>query len=183
MLYTPTVDTYDAGAMNTRPEERLPYLELARQGARMSRSLPAEALSRLADIAPGHGALQIDLAFTLDAEGRAWVNGSAALTVHATCQRCLEGFQHGMQVTLTLCIVTDPSLASELAGEADVLVADGDSVSIADVVEDEVILSLPERLCREDPCEYAPKLWFPAPDAPEPEREENPFDVLSVLKQ
>lgn len=182
MLYSPTADTYDAGAMNTRPEERLPYLDLARQGARVSRSLPAEQLPRLADVAPGHGALQVELTFTLDAEGRAWVSGSAALTVQATCQRCLEEFQHGMQVALELCIVTDPGLASELAGEADVLAADGDSVSIAEVVEDEVILSLPERLCREDPCEYAPKLWFPAPDAPEPEREENPFDVLSVLK-
>jgi uncharacterized protein len=169
--------------MNTGPDERLPFLELARQGARVERSLPAAQLPRLAQIAPGVGELQLELAFSLDGDGRPWVSGSAVLSVEATCQRCLEDFEHDMRVPVKLCIVVEQTLASELADSVDVLVAQGETVSLADVVEDEIILRLPERLCTEEPCWHAPPMWYPAPDAAEPQRDENPFAVLSELKK
>lgn len=169
--------------MNTRPDERLPYRELARQGARVVRSVPADCLGRLSAIAPGRSELRVDMTFSLDQDNRPWVTGSAEVVAYATCQRCLEQFDSALRAGFELCIVKDPQLASALAGEADVLVADTDSVTIADVVEDELILALPDRLCVEDPCPHAPELSYPAPDAPEPEPEDNPFSVLSELKR
>lgn len=171
--------------MNTRPDERLPYLELARQGARVVRSVQAGDLSRLAEVAPGHGAMRVELDFRLGEHGHPWVSGSVEAVVDATCQVCLEQFGRPLRAVFELCIVKDPALASEIASGADVLVADTDSVTIADVVEDELILTVPERLCTKEPCPYAPALRYPAPDAPEPEAEkkENPFHVLSVLKR
>jgi uncharacterized protein len=168
--------------MNTRPDERLPYLELARQGARVVRSVQADELTRLAEIAPGRGALNVEMSFDLDAQGRPWVAGSARVVLEATCQRCLEQFDHAMQADFALCIVQDPDVASALAEDVDVLVADLETVTIAAVVEDELILGLPERLCRETPCPYAPVLEYPAGEVTEPSHD-NPFQVLSVLKQ
>jgi uncharacterized protein len=168
--------------MNTRPDERLPDLELARQGARVVRSVQAGELTRLADIAPGRGVLNVEMSFDLDAQGHPWVTGSAHVVLEATCQRCLEQFDHPMQADFALCIVQDPDLASALADEVDVLVADTDTVTIATVVEDELILSLPERLCSETPCPYLPALEYPAGESTEPSHD-NPFQVLSVLKQ
>jgi uncharacterized protein len=167
--------------MESRPDERLPYLELARQGARLERVVQARGLERLAAIAPGQGDLRVELDFHLDAHGRPWVSGSADVTVTVTCQRCLERFDTAMRGDFSLCIVRDPDLASVLGGEMDVLVAKDDVVSVADVVEDELILSLPERLCTETPCPYAPALEYPA-DGEVEATDENPFHVLSVLK-
>lgn len=172
-----------APAMNTRPDERLPFRDLARQGARVARSLPADSLGRLSEVAPGRGTLEVDMTFSLDAEARPWVRGSATLRVAATCQRCLGVFDRDLQVSFELCIVTDPALASAMAEEADVLVTDADWVTVADVVEDELLLALPERLCTEEPCPNAPALDYPDADAPEPDREDNPFQVLSQLKR
>jgi uncharacterized metal-binding protein YceD (DUF177 family) len=179
-----------APAMDTRPDERLPYLELARQRARVARSVQPDSLQRLAAIAPGRSDLDVEMKFDLDAQGRPWVSGSANVVLAATCQRCMEQFDHDMAVRFELCIVRDPTLASTLASEIDVLVADSDSVAVADVVEDELILELPDRLCTETPCPYAPALAYPAEpggNGGEPESagkdESNPFRVLSVLKQ
>jgi uncharacterized protein len=168
--------------MNTRPDERLPYLALARQGARVVRTVQAGELKRLAEIAPGRGALQVEISFELDPEGRPWVAGAAQLMLAATCQRCLEVFDHELRTEFALCIVRDADLAQALANDVDVLVANGDAVTIADVVEDEIILSLPERLCTQTPCPHAPALDYPADAAGEP-AEDNPFRVLSVLKR
>ncbi len=170
-----------APAMNTCPDERLPYLELARQGARVERTVQAADLQRLADIAPGQGPLQAQLDFHLDANGRPWVTGTASICILATCQGCLEERPWDLAVEFDLCIARDPDVATALAQDADVLVADADTVSVAEVVEDELILSLPERLCTEIPCPLAPARSHPA-EGGEP-AEVNPFQVLSVLKQ
>jgi uncharacterized protein len=168
--------------MNTRPDERLPFRELARQGARLARTLPTDALPRLAHLAPGLGNLQANLAFSLDAAGRPWVRGQVGGTVRATCQRCLEQFDHALQTRFELCILADDALATELAEGVDVLAVDADSVSVAEVVEDELILGLPEQLCVQEPCPYAPALSYPAAEAPV-EVDDNPFQVLGVLKK
>lgn len=170
--------------MNTRPDERLPFRELARQGARLARTLTADAMPRVARLAPGRGELQAQLAFSLDSAGRPWVQGEVSGVVRATCQRCLEQFDHALQTGFELCIVSDAALASELAERVDVLAAaDADSVSIAEVVEDELILALPEQLCTREPCPYAPALSYPAAQAAGEEADDKPFQVLEVLKK
>jgi len=172
-----------APAMNTHPDEALPYLELARQGARVVREFPAEKLERLAAVAPGRGTLHLDMRFSMDGDGRPWVTGTAEVLVAATCQRCLGRFDRPMTAAFELCIVRNPVSASELATEADVLMLETGELTLAQVVEDELLLEVPERLCEADPCPYAPPLEFPAPDAPEPEETDNPFHVLSQLKR
>ncbi|MEQ8861383.1 MAG: DUF177 domain-containing protein [Pseudomonadales bacterium] len=169
--------------MSTGPDERLPFRDLAGQGARIVRTLAPDALPRLAAIASGRRELRIDMTFTLDADRRPWVRGTADTAISATCQRCLERFDQNMLVDFELCIVADPDLASALADGVDVLVAEDDTVTVAQVIEDELLLALPERLCREDPCPYAPVLSYPADEAPQPAPEDNPFHVLASLKR
>lgn len=170
-----------APAMNTLPDERLPYPEMARQGARVVRVVQADTLTRLADIAPGRGKLHVEMAFHADDQGRPWVTGSAEVVLGATCQRCLEQFDRDVRVDFELCIVRDPELASRLAGEVDVLMAETDTISVAEIVEDELLMGLPEQLCEETPCPYAPALEYPADGAAD-EMQESPFQVLSELK-
>jgi uncharacterized protein len=172
-----------APAMTTRSDERLQYLELARQGARVERSVQADGFSRLAEIAPVGDVVQVDVSFAIRDDGRVWACGSAQATLNAECQRCLERLDYALKVTFDLCIVRDPQLASELASDVDVLVVEGDSLDIAQIVEDEVILGLPERLCVEEPCPLAPSFNYPAESGEQAASDDNPFRVLSVLKR
>jgi len=152
-----------APAMTTPTEERLAYANLARQGARVERHLPCAALPRLAELAPGRGEVAVELEFRLDGSGRSWVRGHAGQLVEAGCQRCLERFERPLQADFDLCIVHDDDVR-EIAEGTDVLVAEGETLSIAEIVEDELLLGLPERLCQEEPCRFAPALSYPAAD-------------------
>ena len=86
-LYSRGVGTYDGAAMDTHPDERLPYLELARQEARVVRELPASELRRLTELAPGVGTLSVDMVFSKDDTGRPWVQGTLTSILRPTCQR------------------------------------------------------------------------------------------------
>lgn len=172
-----------APAMSTPSDERLAYASLARQGARLERQLALDALPRVAELAPGLGSVAVTLEFRVDGAGRPWVSGHAEQLVEATCQRCLERFERRLSVDFDLCIVREEPDAREVAEAADVLVVEGETVSIAEIVEDELLLGLPERLCERDPCPYAPTLVFPAPGVEQTETAESPFSVLSKLKR
>jgi uncharacterized protein len=171
--------------MSTRADERLRYRELAKQGARVVRSVQPEGFTRLAELAPARDAMTVEMAFSLR-DGRAWAAGSVDGVLGIECQRCLERFDRPLRATFELCIVADPDLASELARElpqGDVLMAESDSVTIAQVVEDELILCLPERACVEEPCPAAPPLCYPAEGTEATDADDNPFRVLSELKR
>jgi uncharacterized protein len=173
-------------AMTTPPDERLAYANLARQGAHVQRRLPAAALPRLGAIAVGKGVIDVDLKFRLDGSGRPRVEGRVSQLVETACQRCLERFDHRLSVEFDVCIMREGAAATEAAERTDVLVAEGESVSIADIVEDELLLGLPDRLCRTEPCPHAPALSYPAAGeepADEPAESASPFSVLSKLKR
>lgn len=176
--------------MDTRPDERLAYPDLARQGAEVKRLLEPDQLPRLCRLAPPQGPVDVEMRFSLAADGRPRVQGHAQAMVAAECQRCLETLTRPLRVAFDVCIVTDPELASELAAGADVLLAEGGSISVTEVVEDELILSLPERLCESEPCPLSPTLAYPADGEAaadgaddKPAHKDNPFDVLAELKR
>ena len=177
-----------ARAMNTRPDERLSFLDLARQGARVERRLVPEELPRLSSIARVLRPVDVVLEFARDEAGRVRVTGSVEARVQAVCQRCVEDVERSISARIDLAIVSEHE-ARQLGGALDVHTADGMSVSCAELVEDELIMALPERLCREEPCEYAPHLFYPALEAREEQENaaggdsrENPFSVLAALK-
>ncbi len=171
--------------MNTGPGRDLAFSDLARQGARVDRQLPVTALPRLAALLEDVSVEALaELRFHLDDDGFPWVDGRASLHGLLTCSRCAETLEHRLEASFTLCIVGDEAVASRLADDRDVLVAESPLLSVAEIVEDELLLALPERLCREDPCARRPALEYPAPgfvaegDAGEP----GPFAALAELK-
>lgn len=177
-----------AAAMNTRPDERLSFLELARQEARVERRLAPEALTRLSSIAHVLQPVDVELTFARDETGRVRVTGSVQALVRASCQRCLEDLERSISAQFELVLVSEHE-ARELAGGMDVHTVEGPSLSCEELVEDELILALPDRLCREEPCEHAPRLFYPAAvpgerqeTAGDGDTKENPFSVLAALK-
>ena len=173
-----------APAMKTRQDEPLRYVELARQGARVERSLAGSDLPRWGQLVEAGWSVQIVLEFSRDARGLSWVTGEYQARAGMLCTRCSEVLGHALSGQLTMCIVGDEGRASELASTCEVLVAHGDTVLLADIIEDELLLALPEQLCVTDECERMLPLAYPgAGEAPLEQPESNPFDVLAALKQ
>lgn len=174
-----------APAMKTRQDEPLPFRELARRRAEISRQLAQSSLPRWSTVAQNDAqqdwAVQVDLRFSMGDEGLAWVHGEYSARAGLRCQRCLEVLETGFSGTVALCLVEDGPRATELAAVCDVLVVSGDEVAIADIIEDELLLGVPQQLCEQEPCDRKPGLSYPAPDAPA-EEPEGPFAVLGKLK-
>lgn len=178
-----------AAAMNTRPQEVLPYRDLARRQARISRQISLEELPRIMPLAAGPAApVDVVLRFGHDPEGFVRVAGEIAGRLPLVCSGCAETVEHEFRMTIDLVIVATEETASERGADEDVLVADGSEINLAELVEDEILLGLPDRLCVTEPCTNAPALHYPAAgDASRSagggatEGTDNPFSVLADL--
>ena len=189
-----------APPMNTRSQETLLYRDLARRSASLTRSLDLEALPRLQQCAVGSEAsatspVDVALTFSENANGAAVVEGRALIRLDLECHRCAEARPFELAASFHCVIVGSEAQAEALDRsrmELDVLVASGTEVTVAEIVEDELLLALPDRLCSTEPCEYLPALSYPAmaPDAAAAaetareaaQRRDNPFRVLADLK-
>ena len=175
-----------APAMNTRPDERLAYRELAIRGARVTRRLNLSELTRLAAFVAGEAApVEVDLQFVLDAEDAVRVRGVASVVLKLRCHRCAEVTGYSLGSEFDLSIVADEAAASRVSDSRDVLVVDGPEVSVAQVIEDELLLALPEQLCSTSRCDRLPPMAYPAVEAgedPPGEVLHGPFAVLEQLK-
>lgn len=188
-----------APPMNTRSQESLLYRDLARRGAALERVLSLDVLPRLKHLSAGGGAaptspVDVTLRFSENANGAAVVEGSALVRLDLECHRCAEALPYELAVDFRCAIVGSEAQAEafDAAGAAsDVLVASSTSVTVAEIVEDELLLALPERLCASEPCERLPMLSYPvnAEASADPahgddgrERTDNPFKVLAGLK-
>lgn len=168
-----------APAMNTRTDELFRYRELAHQKARILRSIVLRDLPRLAAAtgsAPENSdsQLQVEVTFRNDPEGDVWAVGTAAGRLSLVCQGCAERMDHPLAIEFAVCIVESDQRADELQ-DRDVMVVEGEGLSLVDLIEDELLLQLPERLCTEQPCERSLQLAYPA-------AADRPFQELESLK-
>ena len=148
----------------------------------------------------------VALRFSTDSQGCARVEGELTGSVRLNCHRCAEALKYQLTAGFSCVIAESEAIAARLVekGRAggdsvpaeDVLVANGDVVTVAQIVEDELLLNLPERLCTSEPCERAPELAYPADtavglddsygsasaDGESSGGEDNPFSVLANLK-
>ena len=186
-----------APAMNTRTDEHFRYRELARQKARVERSIGLERLPRLMDlVGSGNGpatAILVSLTFHLDGEGDVWAVGEVTGSLRLLCQGCAEILEYPLCLPIELCLVDSDRRAAELK-DREVMVVEGDELSLPDLIEDELLLGMPERLCVDVPCERAPVLHYPAAEsghvpAPGSSRDElgadrqRPFESLEDLRR
>lgn len=184
-----------ARAMNTGPEDQLAYRDLARRQARVARTLNARELTRLWSLVASDGTdavpVAVDLRLRLDSEGFAWVHGTIVANLNLLCTRCAESVGSRVVAELSVC-VADESRASELAESRDVHVVDGPILSLTELVEDALLLELPERLCVEEPCPRLPSLAYPATGSADAgaDRDDgakddarSPFAALAALKE
>ena len=148
-------------------------------------SVTLTGLSRFAQaLATDEGLVKAQLAFSRDQENRYIVVVTVSASVVVTCQRCLEPMPLELSATNHLAVVGDEEQAAQLPTQLEPLLVPGEECKLWEVVEDELILSLPfasyhdTEACKETLRDFNASAEPAAPEAERP----NPFEVLEQLK-
>ena len=164
----------------------LDVLSLARREARWSGRVPLSALPRLRALVvseSGAGDVQVELGFRIDGSGRLQVAGEAVASATVACSRCMEDVPVRVQASVDARVVSSEAEASELIAECDVIVAPSRDMEVAHLVEDDLLLGLPETGCGDsDSCPNLPPTEYPVASDDASRGRANPFDALAALK-
>ncbi|GBL03040.1 23S rRNA accumulation protein YceD [Glaciecola sp. KUL10] len=128
--------------------------------------------------------ISVDVKFEKDAQSLTYFHGNANAEVELLCQRCNKAYSDSIAVEFTFSPVQgeDEEAALPSAYEP-VEVNDHGEVDLLQLVEDELILSLPiVALHAEEDCNVGPDDMTFGKIEPEQERK-NPFEVLKELKR
>jgi uncharacterized protein len=167
--------------MNARP--LIDSLDFARNGQRISGEVPVAKLPRLLDFLENHqGILSYTVRGGIDRDGIPSLDIRVAGNCQLRCQRCLNGMDYAIRLETHLLLRDQATLdaldCSPDGGEEeqfDSILADT-HLDVLDLLEDEILLSLP----------IAPKHESGACQAADggnvPEEEKNPFAALAKFK-
>lgn len=129
--------------MNARPF--IDSLEFARNGQKIKGEVSVAELSRLHDmLANLHGQLSYELLGCVDKLGQFGLKLSVQGECQLTCQRCLKPYTYPVQVASYL-ILRDQAALDALGDEEDEFdsILAESHLKIAQLLEDEILLSLP----------------------------------------
>jgi uncharacterized protein len=172
--------------MLKRFPERFDPWRFADLGKEISGALPLDALSRLsACLLKPAGNVDFRLVFGRDQERRAILGGWLKTVLSLQCQRCLEEVNLPVDIRLSVVFVQGLDEAEMLSENLDPWVVEDDQVAFRDLLEDELLLALPQVAMHEPGSCRAPRSGVTGETPMESSRQEreNPFAVLSELKR
>lgn len=169
--------------VNTHLPRDIDPRKFANQGITLAGSIALDALPRLTElVATAEGEINVVLAFDIDEQGFKVVNGDIAGSLALTCQRCLDPVVVPLQAALHVAVVWDEDAAKALPRTLDPWIVGEGVTDIYQIVEEEILLSLPMVAYHDEPC--IETLQFQGDDvvAEDIEPADNPFKVLEQLK-
>ena len=126
------------------------------------------------------------LRFAKAENGQRTITGHLQVTTELVCQRCLESLPVNWEDDIALVLLEDECLAERLEPEWDPWVWNEQKLTLASLIEEQLLLSLPVVVYHDDP-KCADKLGYvPATQhagEQEETEKENPFAVLKALKK
>ena len=149
--------------MNSQVSGASTYRSLAQQQAVVSRQLDPISLPRFAQACGSLDTVSAELAFSLDDQGRAMVKGRVLAETTLGCHRCEELLPKQIDATFTALIAFSEEQAdawNSVAPGTDVVVVASPNVNVVELVEDELLLALPDRVCIDDDCPHMPSMWY-----------------------
>lgn len=163
----------------TRP--RLNVARLARSGGSWRGAVDTRAFNRLGDLLVGDS-VRVALHFTEDDEGRPQVTGTCELTASVCCGGCSETLAVDIDADIDFRVVFREDDADALMPTVDVVVCDEATVSVSDLIEDDLLLSVPCVGCVDrSTCPHATGL-AEFLERHEGESAANPFAALGAWK-
>ena len=139
------------------------YRSLAQQRARVATELGVASLQRFADICEAVKGIATDMSFDHDGQSRIKVSGRVHCDAQLVCHRCEQLVWCHVKSDFDSVIAFDEEQAaswSQLDSNLDILVVGGAKLDVAELVEDELLLALPERVCTDDDCVHMPEMRY-----------------------
>lgn len=158
--------------------------KFAQQGIEIAGDVPVAELARLVEtLADSRSNVAVTLDFGVNEEGHKVLHGTADAQVQVICQRCLEPMPLPLSSELALGIVWTEEQAVALPKSLDPLIAPEGAIDIYEVIEEELLLSLPMTPYHDHDC-IDPALMSSSDKTVEAEADttNNPFKVLEQLK-
>lgn len=171
--------------LTSRLPARVEPYRLAAQGETLEGLVALAELKRLAaEAGPQEGEARVRLRFEHDAQGRRIIEGRLKATLQLPCRRCLQLMEQRVGSEFLLGMATSDRLAAELPSTHEPLLVEDGQLDLLAVVEDELILSLPQVVYHaEADCAVSrDQLSSGASADVSDEPSESPFDVLKHLK-
>jgi uncharacterized protein len=154
--------------------------KFAQQGISLDGFVPVADLPRLAEsLQETTGEIQVDLAFGISVEKKKIVTGHASAELTLVCQRCLENVKVPVKSDISLGIVWDEEGAEALPEYLDPWITGEGIADLYDMIEVELLLSLPKVAYHEELC--VDRQLFTS-GKPVEVKKPNPFQVLEQLK-
>ncbi len=155
--------------------------KFAQHGVSLEGVIPASELPRIIEATENSdGEIQVKLEFTLSEERKKVVIGHASADLALVCQRCLEPVTVPVESNISLAIVWDEEAAKVLPERFDPWITGEGMADLYDMIEEELLLSLPAVAYHAEPC-LDSKLYSSGKPV-EVKKEKNPFQVLEQLK-
>ena len=130
--------------MQNRLPERVDPFSMADANRRLSGEIPAAQLKRLANLLnTSDTSLAVDVAFGVAEQGVRTVSGVVRGELVLTCQRCLGRMRFPVNISFTLALARGLEEAERLPAGVEPIIVDENTLSIVEMVEDEVLLALP----------------------------------------
>ncbi len=173
----------------SRRQDRLPVqvdpYRLAEQGREYEGVLPLRHMKRLAPmLATDEGEVSVSLRFGIDEMGVHFLEGSIRADLVVLCQRCLEEMRLPVETDLALGFVDSTAEADRLPGGYEPYIVESVPMALIDMIEEELILSLPQIPMHE--LQNCPaQAYLEAPDKTQQDKtgQETPFQKLADLKK
>lgn len=127
------------------PESIDPY-DWAKAGRELVGRLPLAELGRLSgSLVTDQGSVEVALSFAASSPGQPTLTGQVACDVTLRCQRCLEPLSLRLHAPVKLAVVSSDAAAARLPSRYEPVVCrPGEQLMLADLVEDELLLALPD---------------------------------------
>ncbi|GGY70539.1 hypothetical protein GCM10011613_13790 [Cellvibrio zantedeschiae] len=155
--------------------------KFAQQGISLDGFVPVAALPRLVSaVQEAAGNIQVDLAFGISEEKKKVVTGHASAELVLVCQRCLENVTVPVESNISLGIAWDEEEAEKLPDYLDPWITGEGVADLYDMIEEEMLLSLPKVAYHEKQC--VDRQLFSSGKPVEVKKTKNPFQVLEQLK-
>lgn len=128
------------------------------------------------------GNAEVELQFGKDEQKLAYVRGQVKAAPTLQCQRCMGPMIYEIMADFALGIVNTLDEANALPSHYEPAMTSEGQLALRELVEDELILSLPI-IPRHEPDACHVKLPLQGANLEKEEKRENPFHVLETLKQ
>ncbi|MCK5728198.1 MAG: DUF177 domain-containing protein [Methylococcales bacterium] len=145
----------------------------------LSGDIALNQFSRLSDVlSDDQGSVNIQLSF-LKNRRLSLIQGDIQTELRVDCQSCLKIMTLPLAVSINLAVVESLAQAEKLASEYDPLIVNEKKISLINVIEDELLLAIPDFPRHEHLCLEPAKQTDVIETTTEPN---NPFSILAQLK-